>query len=844
MIRIDMSDYGRAAGAYWAALVAGGAAALGWGVYHCLSFSATEWAELVVLASLVVISGMLPARIPGTKAVVTAGDCFVFLGVIFLGVPAGVVLGALELGASSLRSANRGSTRIAMPASAAITAYVAGQAFYLALAAHAGVARRPAGVNETLSLEQLVPPLVLMGLVQYLCNSVMVAALLALKGRRSFWRCWRDGYLLSSWTFFAGALAAALVYVAMMRFGLLYVILSVPVIAATLATYRTYFERVAEKTREAAEVSRLHLATVEALATAIDAKDQTTHFHVRRVQLYCRRMGELMGLAPKEIEALRAGALLHDIGKLAVPDHILNKPGKLTEAEFERMKVHTTVGAQILERVNFPYPVVPIVLYHHEQWDGRGYPEGLKGEDIPLTARILSVVDCFDSAREDRPYRRGMTPDEACAMLRRGAGGHFDPRVVEVFMRHLPRFEEEIVAAGLDNRGLTQEEWEHRDLLAEEAEPAQAAHASSNVHRSDAPHYLSQITNAHREVYALYEIARTFGSSLDIEDTVSVLVNKVGHVVPFDLCAVYLYDEEKGYATTAHVSGRHAELLRGRAVAPGEGVVGFVLANRRSSYLLDPMLDFADVAMPESCQFRSMVALPLTKDERLVGALAVYSTEPGRYTDDHLRLLDTVARLASDALANAMSHAQAESNALTDTLTGLPNARAMYVRYEQEAARARRTGRPFQVVMLDLDDFKQVNDTYGHKTGDRMLREVGRILHAQLREYDFLARYAGDEFVAIVQDLSVEQTSELRERIERAVSKFSLHVRGDKHARVGISVGSASYGVHGETLDQLLIAADEAMYSAKSFHKQRTPEEKAARHTDLGTGDLASTAIN
>ena len=146
--------------------------------------------------------------------------------------------------------------------------------------------------------------------------------------------------------------------------------------------------------------------------------------------------------------------------------------------------------------------------------------------------------------------------------------------------------------------------------------------------------------------------------------------------------------------------------------------------------------------------------------------------------------------------------------------------------------------------MLDLDDFKQVNDTYGHKSGDRMLREVGRILQAQLREYDFLARYAGDEFVAIVQDLSVEQTSELRERIERAVSKFSLHVRGDKHARVGISVGSASYGVHGETLDQLLIAADEAMYSAKSFHKQRTPEEKAARPGDVGTGDLASTAIN
>jgi len=847
VIRIDMSDYNRAARVYWGATVATGALVFAWGVWRCLSFGTAEWAELLVLASLVVIGGMLPVRIPGTKASVTAGDCFIFLGTIFLGVPAGIVLGAIDLFTSSLSTSRRATSWIAAPACMALTAFVAGRVFYLALAAHGGVAREPVGTGATLSLEQLILPLVLMALVQYVLNGALVATLIALKSRRPVWQCWRDGYLWTSWTFLAGALAAGVVYAAIMRFGLVYVLLSVPVIVATFAAYRAYFESVAEKTREAAELSRLHLATVEALATAIDAKDQTTHFHVRRVQTYCALTGELLGLSPGEIKALKAGALLHDVGKLAVPDHILNKPGKLSEAEFERMKIHTTVGAQILERVGFPYPVVPIVLYHHERWDGGGYPEGLKGEEIPLTARILAVVDCFDSVREERPYRRGMTRDEACALLKRGAGGHFDPRVVAVFLRHLPAFEGEIAAEGLDHRGLTQEEWEHRELLGDdgEADGASAASSPCAVHRSDAPGYLSQITNAHREVYALYEIARTFGSSLDIEDTVMVLVNKVGHVVPFDLCAVYLYDEEKGYATAAHVAGRHAERLRGRAVAPGEGVVGFVLANRRSSYLLDPMLDFADVELPEGSQFRSMVALPLVKDERVLGALAVYSQEPRRYTDDHLRLLDTVARLASDALANAMSHAEAESNALTDTLTGLPNARAMYVRFEQEASRARRTGKPFQVVMLDLDDFKQVNDSFGHKTGDRVLREVARIIHAQLREYDFLSRYAGDEFVAIVQDLSNEQTAELRERIERAVSRFSLHVRGDKRARVGISVGSASYGVHGETLDQLLIAADEAMYSAKSGHKQQALGAKAdAKPAELATGELASTAIN
>jgi diguanylate cyclase (GGDEF)-like protein/putative nucleotidyltransferase with HDIG domain len=838
-----MSDYNRAARAFWCALVAAGALALGWGVYHCLFFAPVEWARLLVLASLVVISGCYPVRIPGTKASVTAGDCFVFLGVIFLGVQAGIVLGALDLFTSSVRTSRRVTSWLAAPAASAVTAFVAGHVFYFALASDGGATRHPVGLLETLPPGRLILPLILMALVQYVLNGVLVATLLALKSRRSIWPYWRDGYLWTSWTFFAGAVTAAAVYAATMRFGVVYVILSAPVLAATLATYRALFERVNEKTREAAELGRLHLATVEALATAIDAKDQTTHHHVRRVQIYSARMGELLGLSPGEIKALHAGALLHDVGKLAVPDHILNKPGKLNEAEFEKMKIHTTVGAQILERVNFPYPVVPIVRYHHEQWDGRGYPDGLKGEEIPLTARILAVVDCFDSLREDRPYRRGMTREEACALLRRGAGKHFDPRVVGVFLEHLPAFEREVAAAGLDQHGFTTTEFDNRALL-DDGEAQSPQPSPSALHDSAAPEYLNQITSAHREVYALYEIARTFGSSLDLEDTVAVLVNKVGHVVPFDLCAVYLFDEAEGFARAAHVAGRHAELLRGRAVAPGEGVVGFVLANRRPSYLLDPMLDFRDVDLPAGFRFNSMVALPLTRGERLLGALAVYAQESRRYTDDHLRLLDTVARLASDALSNAMSHAEAESNALTDTLTGLPNARAMYVRFEQEAARARRTGRPFQVVMLDLDDFKQVNDTYGHQVGDRVLREMGRILHAQLREYDFLARYAGDEFVAILQDLTTEQVGELSERIERAVSRFALHVRGDKHARVGISVGAASYGVHGETLDQLLIAADEAMYGVKSGHKQKARSGGPAQPAELPTGELASTAIN
>ncbi|MCA1566290.1 MAG: diguanylate cyclase [Acidobacteria bacterium] len=849
---IDMSGYSRAAKVYWVALVSAGGLIVAWALSQCLSFTPAQGLQFLALASFVVLSSSLPIRIPNTSASITAGDAFIFLGAILLGVPAALVLGATDALISSLRTSRRATSWLAAPATMSLTVLVSATAFYFLLDSYAGIARQPVGMSRV-TFEQLLVPLVVMALLQYFFNGMLIATLHALKGHSSIWKFWRDGYLWTCFTFFAAAIVTALLYLAMQNFGLIYVLLSVPVIGATFATYKIYFERMNEKSRETAELSRLHLATIEALATAIDAKDQTTHCHVRRVQLYAARLGEILNLTHSEIEALRAGAMLHDIGKLAVPDHILNKPGKLTTAEFERMKVHTVVGAQILERIDYPYPIVPIVRSHHERWDGLGYPDGLRGEEIPWTARIFAVVDCFDSVREDRPYRRGLTCEEAGLMLLRGAGTHFDPKVVELFLKHLPQFEAEIAELGLDQHGFTSREAEPRALVeasGANAPAAAAAIASAappfNPKHFAVPAYLEQIKSAHREVYALYEIASTFGASLQIEDRSQILVNKVGHIVPFDTCVVYLFDELKNYATVAHVSGLNAELLRGHCVAPGEGVIGFVIANRRPAAGFDPMLDFSGFALPEAQSYRSMIALPLVKDERLLGVLAVYSLRPDHYTDDHLHLLDTVARLASDAFSNALHHAEAESNALTDPLTNLPNARALQLRFAEEEARARRNGTSFQVVMLDLDEFKLVNDTYGHSTGDQMLREVARVLNAQLREYDFLARYAGDEFVAVVQDLPRAQADDLCGRIERAIGQLSLRVPPDKRARVGISVGAARFGVDGETLNQLLIAADQAMYSAKADHKRRPRRNPPASLSivETPTDELATAAIN
>ncbi|HSQ23297.1 MAG TPA: diguanylate cyclase, partial [Pyrinomonadaceae bacterium] len=442
---------------------------------------------------------------------------------------------------------------------------------------------------------------------------------------------------------------------------------------------------------------------------------------------------------------------------------------------------------------------------------------------------------------EDRPFRASKSREEAIELLKKGTGTHFDPRIVDMFIAHLPTFEAEIAAQGLADQI-------HASVPGSPIVPAgdDPGHTNDKAFRA-----YDQIRNAHREVYALYEIARTFGSSLEVENTLSVLVDKVGHIVPFDTCVVYLFDEAKGYAHMALAVGINADEMHGRCVAPGEGVTGFALANRRSVNRIHPSLDFVNTNSMMDGDYRSMAALPLFKDDLLLGVLSIYSASLKEYSDDQIRLLETVTRLASDALANAVNHARAESNALTDPLTGLPNARSLHLRFEEEVARARRTGKPFQLIMLDLDDFKLVNDTFGHKLGDRMLREVASLVHAQFREYDFLARYAGDEFVAIVPDVAADQVEELRERIERTVSDFSIEIRSKGRARVGISVGSAVFGTDGETLDQLVIAADQAMYQAKSNHKasvfQPARAQKAPAKTALdrpAEDHLITTTVN
>lgn len=591
---------------------------------------------------------------------------------------------------------------------------------------------------------------------------------------------------------------AIALFVVFGHFGIEFGLVMIPIAIGANIAYKIHLRSLAEKTREITEASRLHLATVEALATAIDARDQIGTGHVRRTQIYAVGMGRLLNLPAEEIDALRMGALLHDIGKLAVPDHILNKPGRLTPAEMEKTKIHSSVGASILEKVGFKTPVVPTVKYHHEYWDGSGYPEGLRGSHIPLTARILSIADAFDSLRGDRPYRSAISREDACSVLRACSGTRFDPRLVDLFLRNLPYFEAEIESEG----------------LAYDALDTSDAGTISN------PNFVEQIKRANREVFTLYSLAREFSAALNLEETLMLFATKISDFVPYDTCAIYLLEDTGEFAKAVYVTGDNAELLVGRRIRAGEGATGYVLKKQKPVENVDPALDFA-FNRPDGFEcLRTMASRPLIADGKLIGAVTLYTSTIPNYQDEHIRLLDTVSRIAADAIAKSQMHAVATSHALTDPITGLPNARSLHIAFEKEAQRATRTGGEFQLLMLDLDGFKEVNDTFGHKVGDNLLTSIGAVIRAELREYDFLARYAGDEFVAIIPGADTESITDLCRRIESAVNSFGIEVEAGRIARVGVSIGAAAYPLQGETFDELVIAADKAMYITKAQHRK------------------------
>ncbi len=777
---------------------------LGSAVYEAFSFSLSKVAVLAASIFVAVLVSKYEVRIPKTKMTFAPKIVFAFWGIISLGVAGGILLTACATLATYGKYRGDRRKLYLETVKDIFSALIGGIVFVSSFSFFKSLQFTTSDQGFLISNEVILAAL-MMAAVHYGIGTLLSFVSFLRESSQLHAEKVREIFLGHAAGHFASFTATILLVITFHHFGFAFGLVLVPLAMVGNLAYEIHSRRLENQTKQICEASRMHLATVEALATAIDARDQVGMGHVRRTQIYAVGLGKLLKLAEGEINALRTGALLHDIGKLAVPDHILNKPGRLTAAEMEKTKIHSSVGASILEKVGFPYPVVPTVKYHHECWDGSGYPEALKGPNIPLTARILTVADAYDTLRGARPYRPAVSRDDACNFLRSRAGTQFDPNIVNTFLRNLRSLEAEVELLG----------------LAYELETGIENKTHIFDEKTSAPNYVEQIKRANREVFTLYEMARDFSSSLNLKATLSLFTDKVADFVPFDTCLVYLMDECNESATAVHVVGKNEAALRGKRVTVGEGATGYVLKKSKSVENVDPSLDFVFSHAEISQQYLAMACLPLIADERVIGAISLYSNELAIYEEEHLRLLETISRIAADAVSKSVRHAETETHALTDPMTGLANARSLQLQFEKEVARAKRSGHSLQLLMLDLDGFKAVNDTFGHKAGDKMLRAIGGVILKELRDYDFLARYGGDEFVALIPETDSADVIELCRRIEEAVSEFNLPVGEDATASVGVSVGSSSFPNHGESFDQLIVAADKAMYRTKAFHKQR-----------------------
>jgi diguanylate cyclase (GGDEF)-like protein/putative nucleotidyltransferase with HDIG domain len=793
-------------------------------------FSWSGLAPLGVLIGLTLVSSHFTVpvtSVDGTSQTnKSVADTFIFLAVMMYATapansfgPALILAGIVGYIAS--RSVAGKWSEIFGVGISIISTFVASLVYRLMLLAISGFTA-PAGDRAVLDL--FLFPLCVFGLVQYALSTFGTVAFSSLGSSKSGVVISKESLVWTLITQVANVTSAAMLFSAIHGGGFPFLFVGALITTLVHLLYRFNEQRVNEVTRGQAEqlryveeIADLHMNTIESLAIAIDAKDQTTHGHVRRTQIYATEMGKLLKVSGLELRALVAGALLHDIGKLAVPEYILNKPGKLTEAEFAKMKIHPTVGGDILKRVNFPYPVEDIVRYHHEKWDGSGYPKGLRAEQIPLVARIISVVDFYDATRCDRPYRKGMKREDSLALLQKMSGTAFDPKVVALFVKHVIEFDTLIGREDIQEQVAS----ENIDLITK-ARP-DAGLASDILGTPDESQGFRSITQAQREVFALHEIAQTIGSSLNLNDTVSLISNKLRAIVPFDTCVIFIVDERSGKAIAMHVVGDHSDLFRLRRINVGDGITGWVIANARSMCNSSPELDL--VGMPDeiSRAFRGVLVSPLIREDGAFGAIALYSKGRTSYTTEHVRLLESVAQHAASALNNALTFEKTKESALTDPLTELPNARGFYMMLEQRLAECERLGREsLSVISMDVDDFKEINDRYGHAIGDRLLASIARVIRKELRQMDILSRYAGDEFVAIMPMASQVMAEGVSDRISKAVSEHEFAVRAGKQVKVGISIGVACFPNDGETTEELLTAAARNMqrdkHSRKNLH--------------------------
>lgn len=790
-------------------VIAAGTASL---IEAAIHQSSKNIAEFICYLGVAILASRLRVTLPGITGTLSVNFLFILVAIAELSYAEAMTLGAIAMLAQTFHPNRPSAIQLTFNVCAgSLSTAIAYLVYHSALA------------NHFISSRPLI--LCIASSAYFFSNAGCIGTVISLTERRPLGRILVDCYLWSFPYYLAGAGIAAVIAWFNQEFNWETSLLFVPAMYIIYRSYRLYLGKLEDEKRHVEEIANLHLRTIEALALAIEAKDQTTHEHLQRVRVYAIEVAKELGMKGTDLEALHAAALLHDIGKLAVPEHIIAKPGRLTPEEFEKMKTHTIVGAEILERVRFPYPVAPIVRAHHEKWDGSGYPFGLKGAEIPLGARILSAVDFLDALASDRQYRRAMPIDEVMKRLTTESGKSFDPKVVEVLQRRYRSLENLAIAQSAQNGslGILSERRVTRGTApAAGFESVEALHAPGHEAK-----FLSSIAAARQEAQSLFELSQDLGASLSVGETVSVFSVKLKPMVPYDAIAIYLLRDE--VLIPEYVNGDNYRLFSSLQIPLGDGLSGWVAQNRKAIINGNPSVEPGYLNDPERYStLRSALAVPLEGVNGVIGVLALYRAERDAFTSDNLRLLLAVSGKMALAIENALKYQQAENSAITDYLTGLPNARSLFLQLERELARCKRDKTPLTVMVCDMNGFKKVNDRFGHLEGNRVLRLFAQALKDSCREYDYVARMGGDEFVILAPGLQADAAAKKVEQVRPLARQAGFDVCGEEI--LSLSIGVAIAPEDGSDPEQLLAQADRRMY----VEKQKQPAQKDRRlHTRL-----------
>ena len=592
--------------------------------------------EWVAFSLLTFATGILTLKIPSTEMSFSMSEVFAFSCLLLYGPEMAVATVGIDVLLLSWRRRHSLPQTVFNFGSLTLCVFASGLIFF----STADIA--PLYTKPSLT-GWVVLPLCLMTATYFLINSVLAAVVIGCHSRRSPVAFWKEHFVGLIPTYAAGASVSLLLVVALRQVHFSAILLIPPLLLVTYLTVRSSFGRLEDAKRHVEKLNRMYLSTVETLATAIDAKDEVTHGHIRRVQAAAVGLAHELGITDEEtLKAIEAGALLHDTGKIAVPEHILNKPGKLTPAEFEKMKLHAPIGAEILASIDFPYPVVPIVRHHHENWDGTGYPDKIRGEDIPIGARILSVVDCFDALTSDRPYRSRMTNEAAVAILLERRGTMYDPAIVDAFVAAHTRLMPAETPMHPAARAVG-------GARSRERAPAQTAVPAAGLPE----------TTAAEEILAISSLARALAGDASLSDAGALSWMMLKQVLPCASMGLFVPDERNDTVVGCYAAGSHAGLIRGLKASPGDGIVGWVAGHRRNAVNAEPALDFGLSAAGLEPPLLSALAVPLVHDGVLVAVLAVYATTRSAFSEDHARLLDLLAPRLAASMASVTGRAGA-----------------------------------------------------------------------------------------------------------------------------------------------------------------------------------------